>query len=487
MVGWCAEEALKKICRFLTERSIEAYLVGGCVRDRLLGRQSRDIDFVVQADAAALAREMADWLRGSFVLLNDVHGTGRVVLHDAAGEHVFFDFTWLRGGGLAADLALRDFTINAIAVDIAHIFEESLPLIDPYGGQRDLAERRIRVISEAVFRDDPLRMVRAIRFASELGFSLDPLTDVLLRRDHLLIKRVSRERVRDELVHILVLPHGADGLMELDSAGLLPTIIPELRTLKRMEQPPPHYLDVFQHSLETVRELEGVIGALERGGDRALAPLAPFAPQLLAHLQTPLAGERPRSVLLKLAALLHDVGKPAARELTPQGRVRFFDHDKGGAGRAAAIAQRLRFGGREVGVVKTIVRHHMRPLLLARRERVTPRAIYRFFRDTHETGVDILLLALADARATHGPYLEAEEWERLVNLVRLMLAKYYEEREVAIAPPKLIDGDDLMAEFGLKSGPRIGELLEAVREAQVQGEVRTREEALAYVAELLAG
>ena len=486
MVGWCAEEVLKKICGFLTACSIEGYLVGGCVRDRLLGRGSRDIDLVVQADAVALAREMADWLGGSFVLLNDVHGTGRIVLRDATGEHVFFDFTWLRGGDPVADLGLRDFTINAIAVDIAYIFQEELPLIDPCGGQRDLAERRIRAVSDVVFRNDPLRLMRAIRLAGELGFTVEPFTDVLMRRDHLLIQQVSRERVRDELVRILTLPHAAGSLAELDSTGLLPAIIPELGPLKRMEQPPPHYLDVFEHSLETVRELEGVIEALGSGGDRALEPLVPFAPRLLSHLQGYLAGERPWSVLLKLATLLHDVGKPAARQVDSDGRVRFFDHDKGGARQAAAILRRLRFGSREVGVVRAIVRHHMRPLLLAKRERVTSRAIYRFFRDTGEAGVDILLLALADSRATHGPYLPAEEWERLVALVRLMLTKYYEEREAAIAPPKLIDGDDLMAEFGLQPGPRIGELLEAVREAQVQGEVRTREEALAFVKGLLS-
>jgi putative nucleotidyltransferase with HDIG domain len=486
MVGWCAEEALKRICGFLTERSIEGYLVGGCVRDRLLGRASRDIDFVVQADAAALAREMADWLGGSFVLLDDVHGTGRIVLRDASGEHAFFDFTWLRGGDLVADLGLRDFTINAIAVDIAHLFQEELPLIDPYEGQRDLAEGLIRAVSEAVFRDDPLRLVRAIRFAGELGFTVDPFTDVLLRRDHLLIREVSRERVRDELVHILALPHAADSLAELDSTGLLPTIIPELGPLKTLEQSPPHHLDVFEHSLETVRELEGVIEALGSGGDRALESLAPFAPQLLAHLRECLAAERSRSVLLRLAALLHDVGKPAVRQVDSQGRIRFFGHDKGGAEQAAAILRRLRFGSREVGVVRAIVRHHMRPLLLAKRERVTSRAIYRFFRDTGEAGVDVLLLALADSRATYGPDLPVEKWGRLVDVVCLMLTKYYEEREAVIAPPKLIDGDDLMAEFGLQPGPRIGELLEAVREAQVEGEVRTREEALAFVKGLLS-
>jgi len=481
---------LEWVASILRERSIEAYLIGGCVRDRLLGRESRDIDFVVRGDAVKLAREVADKLGGSFVLLDEETDTGRVVVREEGGERLFIDFTRLRGEDIGVDLTKRDFTIDAMAMDVASL-AESPRIIDPYGGQRDLQDGRLRAVSENVFHDDPLRLLRAVRLAAELGFSIDFLTDALLRWNHALIERASPERVRDELARILALPKAADSLGYMDSSGLLTTIIPELVALKGLEQPPPHRYDVFVHSIETVATMDEIQEAGYETVDSdtrypVAGILAPFSAQLSARLDGVIAGDRSRLTSLKLAALLHDVGKPATKTIDANGHIRFLEHQRKGADMAEAILKRLRFSVKETRLIQAIIAHHMRPLLLSKREVVTNRAIYRFFRETGGAGVDVLILSLADHLATSGPDgLDIAEWEKLLGLVHRMLGDYYEERGKVISPPKLIDGHDLMERFGLKPGPKIKELLEAVREAQVQGEVATKEEALEYTEQVL--
>jgi len=333
--------------------------------------------------------------------------------------------------------------------------------------------------------------VRAVRIAAELEASVEQGTEELLRRAVPLITTVSAERVRDELVKIMALTRAAQNLGYLDELGLLTTIIPELETLKGIEQSELHYLGVFDHSVETVKWLEAVIEALEgkeaADSEVSLVPLLlyPFSHQLIAHLSQPTSGDRLRLTVLKLVALLHDVGKPATQSIDDEGGIHFYGHGREGAEVVGAILRRLRFGGNEVALARTIVANHMRPLLLAEEEVVTRRAVYRFFRDTGDAGVDTLLLCLADRLAKSGSNLRVAHWRRLVELVASMLADYYERHQKVISPPKLISGHDLMEEFGLEEGPRIGALLEAVREAQAEGEVRTKEEALALVEELL--
>ena len=261
-----------------------------------------------------------------------------------------------------------------------------------------------------------------------------------------------------------------------------------------MEQPSPRHLDVFRHSLETVRWLEALVDTLQGKSKKAKGALAPvperlghFAPRLRAHWARPTSGGRTCLTMLKLAAFLHDVGKPATRNLDEEGRIHFFGHEGKGAAMAAAILRRLRFSAGEVRLVRTIIAHHMRPLQLAKQEAITKRATYRFFRDTGEAGVDTLLVCLADHLATWEPDLRVARWRRQIELVASLLEDYYEHRREIISPPKLLDGRDLMRELGLREGPQIGKLLETVREAQVEGKVRTREEALAFAKAVLRG
>ncbi len=452
---------VQQVLDWLTHQEPDLYLVGGCVRDRLLGRPLHDLDLTTSGDGLRLARRLANRFEGAYYPLDVERNTGRAILTGAEGDLVV-DVAHLRGDSLAADLAARDFTINALAAPV----RAPAQVIDFHGGLPDLEARLIRPVSDRSLRDDPLRALRAVRLAAELGFALSPETEALIARDGAALARVAGERVRDEFTRLLARPQAAPWLRRLDALGLLTIILPDLEPLRGLEQPPPHHLPVLAHSLETVHALESLFGAQP--------PPVPFPlPQL------PTA----RRVILKLAALLHDTGKASTRTVDEIGRIRFIGHAKIGARITAQALRRLRLSRTEVRLGETIVRHHMRPLLLANQQSVSARAVYRFFRDTGDAGVEVLIHALADHRATHSPAVPDDRWPRLVALTERMLRDYEEHRE-RITPPPLINGHDLLREFGLQPGPHIGEILEAVREAQVSGEVRSREAALALVRRL---
>ncbi len=485
-----------RVVVWLAQQEDEAYLVGGWVRDRLLRRRRPvyDLDVATAGDGLSLARRLADHFGGDYYPLDRTRSTGRAILYGKGDRRLVVDVARFHGDDLTADLADRDFTINALAADVRAPDE----VIDQHGGMADLTQGVIRPVSERSIRNDPLRALRAIRQAAQLGFVLSSDTEALISRDGAALSQVSGERIREELAHLLALPRAAFYLNQLEDLGLLTTILPELEPLRGLVQPFPHCFDGLSHSLETVRALEILLeeaegtGGPERGisssespDERLAGVLSPFAGRVLSHLNQVMSADRPRLVTLKLAALLHDTGKPAARTIDEGGRIRFIGHEKVGAKSAAGALRRLRFSNAEVRLGELVVRFHMRPLLLAHERSVSSRAVYRFFRDTGTSGVDVLLHALADHRATYAPGVEDDRWLRLQALTARMLADYWERQADRVDPHPLIDGHDLLRAFSLQSGPHVGELLEAVREAQVSGEVHTREEALDLVHRLL--
>ena len=468
------------------------WLVGGAVRDALSGRQVHDLDFAVDGDGLAAARAVADSLDGAFYALDPERGVGRaIVTRDDA--RFTLDFARLRGADLAADLAGRDFTINAMAVAMA----EPDKLIDPLGGEADLWAKVIRACSPRAIADDPVRGIRAIRLAAQLGFRLDRDTRAAVRAQAGALESASAERCRDEFIRCLGGRRPGAALRALAWVGLLDQLVPEIGALKGVSQPPPHVFDVWEHSLATVKRLAEILGVLDpihnvdAASDLTLGLLSVrlgrHRQSLAAHLNTLVSGDRPVRWLLMLAALMHDVGKPATRTLEADGRIRFFDHDQVGAEMTARRLARLHFSSDEVSRARTVVAHHLRPLQLAEETQVTRRAIYRFFRDTGEAGVDVSLLTLADALATYGDRPPPQDdWARLLGVCADLLEAHFERSEERVRPPALVTGHDLMAEFGLEAGPRLGRLLEAVREAQAAGEISDRAAALDYVRRHLA-
>ena len=482
-----------QVISWLASQSIDAYLVGGCVRDQVLGRSVSDIDVSVDGDGLVLARRLADHFRADYFPLDRERLTGRAILRREDGERLYVDIARYRGEDLAADLAGRDFTINALAVGV----RSPDMVIDLHGGLADLEAGLVRTVSDEAIRDDPLRALRAVRHTAQLEFTLAKETEDLIRRDGAGLASVAGERICDELGKLLACAFSAQSIYLLEQLDLLAVILPELAQLRDLEQPPPHRHRALEHTLEAVRALElllATLGCVPTGQDALQEPVASpglylgslrdYSEHLCTHLAGPVSGGRPRLVALKMAVLLHDVGKPAVRS-EDGGRIRFLGHEQIGSRMARVALERLRFSTAEARLVESIVRNHMRPLGLVTQKSVSSRAIYRFFRDAQDAGMDILLHALADHLATYAFETHASGWQDLVDLATRML-EYTTERDAKGASRSpLVNGHDLLRAFELEPGPQIGMLLDAVREAQAVGEVRTRSEAMALVRRLL--
>ncbi len=470
----------------------KVWLVGGAIRDALLNRRIQDLDFVVDGDALTAARVVAEALRAAFYPLDSERDVGRVILTRDDARFTL-DFARLRGPGLEADLAGRDFTLNALAVSLA----DPETLLDPLQGEADLRSKLIRLCSPRSIADDPIRGIRAIRLAAQLDFRIDKDTRTAIRAQAGALARTSAERRRDEFIRCLGSARPGASLRALDRLGLLANLAPEVLALKGVTQSPPHELDVWEHTLIAVTHLDEVLNLLgpthnvDAASDLTLGlisvRLGRYRQALTDHLRAPLSGDRPARWLLMLAALLHDIGKPQTRTVEPDGRIRFLNHENIGARMAERRLTQLRFSSDEIKRAKTIIAHHMRARQLSQGTSPTRRAIYRYFRDTGEAGVDIILLSLADflAKQAGGPPPQ-DEWALHLDVCAQLLGAYFERPDESVSPPALINGHDLIAEFGLEAGPQIGKLLEAVREAQAAGEIADCAAALDYVRRHLA-
>jgi len=481
---------LTKLSNFLTKQDIQPYIVGGFVRDVLLRRDTADIDIAVVADALEIAPKVAIALGGKYVPLDRINKVGRVILvhkgEPSTKSQWNLDFSTVKDT-IEQDLAQRDFTIDAIAVDLSQLGKDytHVPLIDPFNGWNDLHQGTIRTVAETAFESDAVRLLRAMRLAAELDFSIDEETEALIQRQSYLIARVAGERVREELLRLLAIPQVEQLLLHLDKLRLITAMIPELAQTKGVEQPKEHSWNVFDHSLKTVIAVDFLLrqGAWEYASEEVLAA-TPWSAELAQHFDLEVSSGSTRRLLLKLAAFLHDIAKPQTKATDTQGRTRFLGHAKEGAVITATTLERLRFSAKEVKLVETMVRHHLRPGQMGQNELPSHRAIYRYFRDTGEAGIDILFLSLADHLATRGPQLNMAQWQEHAQMVDYILTQRFEQ-EALVVPPKLVDGRDLINIFGMSPGPKIGEILEQAREAQASGELATREEALSYIRERL--
>lgn len=478
---------LERIRPILVAQPIPVYLVGGCVRDALLQRDSHDLDFVVDGSAISLAFNVADALGWPAYVMDRERDIARVV---APGQATVLDFAGLRGPDLIADLQARDFTVNALALPADADTAEAI--IDPCGGLGDILAGRLRHTHPRAVTDDPVRAVRAARLAGQLGFTLTPGTIRAARAAVKQVERVSAERLRDEFLKLLMTPDPVAGLIQLADWGWLSRIAPELTALRDVAQSPPHHEPVLAHTFSVLRWLI----ALERN---LVAPSAPDDPRLelaqptLRAFQLALSDHLERSIeggltgrhLLRLGALFHDVGKAPTQTREPDGRIRFLGHETVGAELTARRLRALRVSNEAVQQVKQIVAGHMRPLHLLTETTVSRRAIYRFFKTAQPAGLDIGLVALADHLATYAAADEAS-WPRLVALVDQLYRHYFEQFEQVIRPRPLVDGHTLIRDLGLPPGPEIGRILRLLEEAQAVGDIHTPDEALA-LARRIAG
>ena len=472
-------DVLKHLAEFAAREKIQLHLVGGTVRDLLLGKDIEDVDFAVSDSAFSFARKFAGFAKASFVPLDEEHDTARVVFN--RGE-LYMDFSGIRGEDIISDLMARDIAINAMAVELNQAINcdtsTEVTVIDPCSGMADLSNGLIRLASAHSISDDPIRMLRAYRFAATLDFTIHRETATIIQDSVSLLDTVSVERIRDELFKILSAHNSVAYLKEMDDVGLLEQIFPEIARMKWMEQGDYHHLDAWEHSMLTLEffEQDPLPDSLEENS---------FEDYLNDE---PVKGRARRS-LLKLAALLHDVGKPVTRTVGKDGRIRFFDHNLQGSEIITDIGKRLKLATRETLFLRSLTEYHMYPLglivSLQRSKSVKKRkaALRRFIYRTGPDGLAILLLSYADLRATQGPRRKADDLRKLAQLAGEITSIYLHESRFPM--PKLVTGKDLIAEFDLTASPAIGKILKQVQKAQINGTVNTRNDAMKLVKGIL--
>jgi len=476
---------LPRLKAFFAARSIGAFLVGGFIRDRILNRPSRDIDVAINRDPFDIGQELAGVLSGTLVPLDMENRILRIVIPPptAEGKPWNLDLSALVGE-LALDLSRRDFTVNAMAIELTGTSGDvGGPLLDPLGGRDDLQNGILRVVSDSAFKGDPVRLLRGVRLGAQLELTLDSHSQELIRRHASYVKRVSAERLRDELCGIMDCPGADESLRLMDDLGLLEPLLPELAQCKGVAQPKEHYWDVFGHSIETVRSGEKLL-RLRGDGDDPIIREVPWSTLFDEHFSKEVSHVHPRRLIFKLACLLHDLGKPSTKTIQPDGRVRFFGHSEVGAQMAVGLLERLRFSNKEIKLVQVMVDLHLRPGQLSQEgQPPTARAMYRYQRDAGEVALDTLFLNLADYLAAKGPAVDGRDWKPYSSGIVQTINFLTQEKPASL--PKLLDGHDLMAVFGLKPGPQLKVILEEIKEAQACSEVNNREEALAFVARRL--
>jgi poly(A) polymerase len=547
---------LHQTAEYFSDQRQLAYLVGGSLRNILLGQQCVDWDIVTTGNAHRLARRLADKLGAYYVHLHEKASRVIVVLDtdspNTPKQEITFDISPLNGKTIEDDLRQRDFTINAIAaplgdivqyleidktrqppgspprgmvgatlavalasdtlapastdatlapdtIDPPHTLPDTLApgstdatlapdtrtggglnLIDPLHGLADLAAHRLKAVNAEVFRRDPLRMLRAVRLMMRYGLEIDRWTEELIIRDAALLTQVAAERVHDELYTLLGTAGATERLRFLDEHGLFTVIFPEFVVARAMRQPGPHYWDVLEHSLESVGALERVARMVEQGSESTgreddLAEIRVLLRE--AETQGIFAFERLKAPGMKMAALLHDIGKTVTYSEDEDGGIHFYNHPQAGVPLVEQVMRRLCASTQDRRLAQLVSAHHMRPGQLGQDGPVTPRAIRRYFVDLGPTGIYVALFSLADHLATLGPQPVTNSWERHLGVVRLLLTSYIRERE-RILPPRLISPEELMRRLNLEPGPLVGQLLDLIAEAQAEGTIHSKEEAL---------
>lgn len=435
-----------------------AWIVGGALRDAWQGRLAADFDFAAQPAALDAMLARARSLQAALIPLDPVRQITRAALggHGADLEPV--------GESIEANLRRRDFTVNALALEVE---PDRLTLYDPQGGLDDLERRRLRLCAPGAFTDDPARVIRAYRFMLTMDLLPIDATRNALRAAAPRAADVAAERVTRELWKILGHHRSHAAVERMAGDGALGALLPEVDACRGVTQNQRHHLDVFAHTLETLKVME------------ALAADPPLA---LRGLDAPVAADITRLSVAKLAALMHDTGKPSTRAQT-QGRITFYGHETAGETMARAAARRLRLPRAVERGLRLLVLHHVRKPKAAPGAELDRRAMWRYLCDLGDWTDAGLLLGMADVDAARGPAMTPERRERKLRAAQGILALREKLERKPPRPP--LDGDDLIREFNIAPGPLVGRLLEELTEANAIDDLTGRDKALAFIRDRL--
>jgi len=438
------------------------YVVGGALRDHVLGRPVKDFDLVVQGDARSVSQEMARRNGSRCVVL----GSGEAVSYRIPAAFGWVDVCAVFQGDILKDLSRRDFTMNAMAVEAA-----TGKWIDPLNGRSDIHHKIIRMVSPGAFKEDPIRILRGFRFAGQLDFLIEKETQAAMAKYAQGLTGAAAERIRDELAGLLKTPGSSRWIRAMADGGILSMVLPEVGQLSGCSQNQYHAHDVLTHTLNTLDMVEAWIC-------RCPEVFTPWADRIPARI------DLKDRMLLKLAALLHDVGKPGTRTVDDRGGIHFYGHEKVGAKMAEEKLRLLRFSEKEIAQVSILVAHHLKPMLLYRsrgsRGSLPNRGISRFFIQCGKRVPDILLHSLADGASKGTGELDSGYSAFLSE----MMERYFRLFEQEAAIPLLITGRDLKEGLGLTPGPIFKKILNEVRELQIAGEISTRAAAIDRVIRL---
>jgi len=461
------ESYLGNLSEFLKISRI--YLVGGLIRDNLLGKEKDviDCDFTVEKNAYKISKKFAEKIDASWFVLDDVNKIYRVVKKSSVVMQ--FDFSIIKGKDIVEDLKSRDYTVNAIALELKESAGLDFSnLIDPCYGRLDLEKHIIRCIKEENIVSDPIRILRGISVASDLGFEIEEQTYNLLKKHAGLLETESGERISEELFKILKNRFCFKFFEIMNDLNILDYILPGWKHLKEPEPGPYHHLPVDLHSIESLRKLELLLEELS--GWREVDD----------YLNEEIREHRMRVEILKLAALLHDIGKPAAYFIDDEGKTRFTGHDKQGKDLMSGISEKLKLSKRETQMIKDMIYYHLRPGFLVDCMEVSKKAVFRYFRDTKDEALSVILLSIADKEATRGRLSTEDDIAHHKKVLLGLMRDYFDKTE-EIKPPRLVTGHDVMDVLKIPPSPKVGQILKDIEEKQALGEIKNREDAIKHI------
>ncbi|MFN2127906.1 MAG: hypothetical protein ACK2TU_08620 [Anaerolineales bacterium] len=476
-----------KVIRNSTSSDQQIYLVGGAVRDVFLKKTTHDLDFTLTTNAIEICREVANKINGAFYILDEKRKTARIVLENKDGSRQHLDFATLRGNSINEDLLGRDYTINAMALSIYNFNE----LIDPLKGLSDLNERKLRACSKDSINEDPVRILRAARLSVAFNLFIEPETKKLITGSINNLTEVSQERIRDEIFRILNGPKPGTAFNILDRMGVLDTILPEIQSMTERNTESPNIGKILTSKFSALTQLKNILQVLSIIYDPETAMnwvygyisirLGRYRQKIHTHFLSHSNTERTRQSLLLFTSLFCKSGE--TRKNWSEGyrnSTKEYVHSNTGI-IACFRAKELRLSNTEINAISTILNYFNEPYILSKTKKPpTDLEIYHFFKSSNSLGIDICLISLAHTIAQFGYSMPKDIWINLVNTIQILFESWWFNRDEKISPKPLINGDNLLSVLKLNPGPIIGEILEAVKEAQVIGEVSTSDEALDF-------
>lgn len=451
-----SDEILSKI---IDKCDNEIYLVGGTVRDFYMGLESTDRDIIVMdQEAREFALKLSELFQATFVPLDEENKIYRIVLPDKIN---YIDVTNPVGDSIEKDLMRRDLTINAIAVNI-----RTGELIDISGGVTDIMNKCINYVNELNFVDDPLRLLRVYRFQALYGFQLAPETINAVCKYSDLIHKPAVERINYELLKLFGGDYAHIALENMNKTWILEEIFPFVKELKQVPPNSHHHLDLFHHSIETVKQVQ------------ILYNEAPD--EVKEHLRRIDFGGFSRLAHLKLAAFMHDIGKFSTWTIE-EGKHRFIKHDDVGSKMSVKILKDLHFSNKQIDYISSMIKYHIYPSHVMTSPQITEKIMMRYVRKMDTNSIDAIILAQADRLSARGPEITDQIVERNITSLNMLLRFYLEARETLKPLPKLLSGNDVMQILNIKPSKRLGEIMEALHEAQISGDVITKEHAIEFV------